>query len=295
MVGMMGKFPPDKPLTYSIHKWSSYSANYHPCNILIDNPTDHMSRWQSGSNFPPQFITVKLAKPAILRTITFGKFQKTHVCNLQRFKVFGGMTDERMVELCEKGLKNDSKPENFELQHKFNGSFLPSQYIKIVPVATWGTSFNFSIWYITLSGIDDQNFVQPCVNHFTLAREEKAIRLCLKHFRQHNYSEAFESLQKRTKVQLEHPILTSLHEKLVISGDFDSVEKKLEEAFREGLLDEYISRQEYTAKWEQVNTPSIIHYHSPHNMVCDVDILIRFLYILSIYYKKCDLFKPDCW
>jgi len=37
----------------------------------------------------------------------------------------------------------------------------------------------------------------------------------LKHFRQHNYTEAFESLQKRTKISLEHPVLTELHQKLV--------------------------------------------------------------------------------
>ena len=46
-------------------------------------------------------------------------------------------------------------------------------------------------------------------------REREAIRLCLKHFRQHNYAEAFESLQKRTKINLEHPMLTELHQKLV--------------------------------------------------------------------------------
>lgn len=46
-------------------------------------------------------------------------------------------------------------------------------------------------------------------------REKEAIRLCLKHFRQHNYCEAFESLQKRTKVQLEDALLSRLHQLLV--------------------------------------------------------------------------------
>ena len=32
-------------------------------------------------------------------------------------------------------------------------------------------------------------------------REREAIRLCLKHFRQHNYSEVFECLQKKTRIQ----------------------------------------------------------------------------------------------
>ncbi len=46
-------------------------------------------------------------------------------------------------------------------------------------------------------------------------REREAIRLCLKHFRQHNYTEAYESLQKKTKISLEHPLLTELHTHLV--------------------------------------------------------------------------------
>ena len=46
-------------------------------------------------------------------------------------------------------------------------------------------------------------------------REREAIRLCLKHLRQHNYSEAFETLQKKTKISLEHPTISELHEKLV--------------------------------------------------------------------------------
>ena len=47
-------------------------------------------------------------------------------------------------------------------------------------------------------------------------REREAIRLCLKHFRQHHYPEAFSELQKKTRVDLEHPLLTELHTKLVI-------------------------------------------------------------------------------
>ena len=49
-------------------------------------------------------------------------------------------------------------------------------------------------------------------------REREAIRLCLKHFRQRQYTEAYEELQKKTKIELEHPILTELHTKLVRSS-----------------------------------------------------------------------------
>lgn len=61
-------------------------------------------------------------------------------------------------------------------------------------------------------------------------REREAIRLCLKHFRQHNYTEAFESLEKRTRVTLEDPRLTRLHKMLVDEGDFDGCEQLIGKA-----------------------------------------------------------------
>lgn len=46
-----------------------------------------------------QYLTLKLERPAIVQSITFGKYEKTHVCNLKKFKVFGGMSEENMTEL----------------------------------------------------------------------------------------------------------------------------------------------------------------------------------------------------
>jgi len=52
----------------------------------------------------------------------------------------------------------------------------------------------------------------------------------LKHFRQHHYTEAYDALQKKSKISLEHPSLTQLHTKLVIDGDFDKCEELVENA-----------------------------------------------------------------
>lgn len=49
-----------------------------------------------------QYLVLKLERPAIVETITFGKYEKTHVCNLKKFKVFGGPTDDHMIELLER-------------------------------------------------------------------------------------------------------------------------------------------------------------------------------------------------
>ncbi|XP_066283972.1 muskelin-like [Branchiostoma lanceolatum] len=238
-----------KKLNYAIHRWSSFSANYVPDNILVDKPNDQSSRWSSDSNYPPQFLTLKLERPSIVYSITFGKYEKTHVCNLKKFKVYGGLNDDNMIELLQSGLKNDHNKEAFDLKSKIEGQLFPCRYIKIVPIMSWGPSFNFSVWYVELSGDDAPELVQPCLQWYNSYREQQAIRLCLKHFRQHNYDEAFESLQKKTKVALEHPILTELHNHLVVQGDFDACEALVERAVHDGLFNEFISQQEYRPKW----------------------------------------------
>ncbi|KAM7121221.1 muskelin isoform 4-T4 [Molossus nigricans] len=249
-----------------------------PRNILVDKPNDQSSRWSSESNYPPQYLVLKLERPAIVQNITFGKYEKTHVCNLKKFKVFGGMNEENMTELLSSGLKNDYNKETFTLKHKIDEQMFPCRFIKIVPLLSWGPSFNFSIWYVELSGIDDPDVVQPCLNWYSKYREQEAIRLCLKHFRQHNYTEAFESLQKKTKIALEHPMLTDLHDKLVLKGDFDACEELIEKAVNDGLFNQYISQQEYKPRWSQIipkstkgdgedNRPGM---RGGHQMVIDV-------------------------
>ena len=46
-----------------------------------------------------QFLILKLDKPAVVMTVTFGKYEKTHVCNLRKFKIYGGLNDDHMTEL----------------------------------------------------------------------------------------------------------------------------------------------------------------------------------------------------
>lgn len=66
---------------------------------MIDDPTDQSSRWSTNTNTPPQFLTIKLDRPAIVKTISFGKYNKSHVCNLKKFTVVGGMQDSNFSEL----------------------------------------------------------------------------------------------------------------------------------------------------------------------------------------------------
>ncbi|XP_055704070.1 muskelin [Phlebotomus papatasi] len=238
-------------LSYEIHKYSSYSTSYLPENIREDCPSNQTSRWSSNTNSPPQFLTLKLQRPAIVKTIKFGKYEKTHVCNLRKFKIFGGLEEEHMVLLFEGGLKNDNVPEIFTLRHTTDsGELLPVLFIQIMPLLSWGPSFNFSIWYVELQGQDDPIFVRTSLQNYNTLREVEIVRLCLKHFRQQGYEAAFRCLQDQTNVLLEHPMMSNLHDALVIRGDFKETEDFMEQCVDDGLLDAYLSRQDYKASWE---------------------------------------------
>jgi hypothetical protein len=167
---------------------------------LEDKPKDQSSRWSSEANTPPQYLMLKLDKPSVVTKITFGKYEKTHVCNLKRFKVYGiaaaskGRDDSveaangtNTLLLIDSGLKNDPVAETFKVKHTVNGQYLPCKYIQIMPIQSWGPSFNFSIWYVALEGDDSNDIVRPALTWHDQFREKEAIRLCLKHFRQQNY------------------------------------------------------------------------------------------------------------
>uniref|UniRef100_A0A8C7HPE6 Muskelin 1, intracellular mediator containing kelch motifs n=1 Tax=Oncorhynchus kisutch TaxID=8019 RepID=A0A8C7HPE6_ONCKI len=151
--GGMAVVPENRVLSFSVFKWSSYSSTYLPENILVDKPNDQSSRWSSESNYPPQYLMLKLERPSIVQSITFGKYEKTHVCNLKKFKVFGGMSEENMTELLSSGLKNDYNKETFTLKHKIDEQMFPCRFVKIVPLMSWGPK--------------EPDLVQPCLNWYS--------------------------------------------------------------------------------------------------------------------------------
>ncbi|KAG1683384.1 Muskelin [Nymphon striatum] len=243
-----------RSISFTLKLFMTISTGY---NILKPKPHDQTSRWSSESNSPPQFITLKLEKPALVEKITFGKYEKIHVCNLKKFKVFGGLEDENMVELLDNGLKNDSVAETFILRHTIGNNMIPSRFIKIVPIQSWGPSFNFSIWHIELEGNNDWSVVRPYLNWYSSYREKEAIRLCLKYIRQNNYVDVFKLLQSKSKVQLEDPLLTHLHDVLVLKGDYEQCEEIMERSAEEGLFSSYLSQQKYKPTWKAIVTPCL--------------------------------------
>jgi hypothetical protein len=266
---------PLETLPFEIHSWSSYSAAYHPKNITVDRPTDQSSRWSSGNNNQMQFITLKLEKPCLVKTITFGKYHKVHVCNLKEFKVFGGLTTDHIVELLHSGLRNDDEPETFQLRYKTDEILFPCQYIKIVPLQAWGANFNYSIWYVQLRGVSDLDIIQRAQLEYKNYCEHQAMRLCLKHIRQNRLMDLFASLQSRTGSQLEHPLLAELHSVLVSQGDFDAAESILNRASEIGMFDDYLSSCDYKAVWCRILSKDSKEYvpcmRGGHQMCIDSD------------------------
>lgn len=148
---------------------------------------------------------------------------------MRKFKIYGGTEDTCNVLLLEAGLKNDSTPETFDLKHHTgSGELLPIRYIQIMPLFSWGTGFNFSIWYVELLGNDDPVGVDSVLKSYNIEREAEIVRLCLKYFRQQGYDHAFNALQDQTNVRLEHPLMQELYLNLVIDGDFKKTEIQIE-------------------------------------------------------------------
>ncbi|XP_034941544.1 muskelin [Chelonus insularis] len=244
-----------KTLEYRIYKCSSYSPSYLPENILVDKPQDQSSRWSPDHDHYPQYLILKLPRPSIVKYITFGKFEKTHVCNMKKFLIFGGMECDNMTELLKGGLKNDSIPETFEIKHKIGVDqtiYYPVRFIKIMPIQSWGPSFNFSIWYVRLTGNDDPAIIKPCITWVNQYLQNEILRLCMKHFRRIKQPDIFQTLRKVSNVKLEDQRLSVLYDILVNKGDYVEVEKFITEAVSSGLLDDYTNSQPYRAVWTKV-------------------------------------------
>lgn len=98
----------------------------------------------------------------------------------------------------------------------------------MIPLLSYGPSFNFSIWYIELLGLEDDLIICHTLQRYNEQKERTTIRLMLKHLRSKGYLEAFQALSRETNTELEDPEITNLYLAAVDSGDFEKVEKIME-------------------------------------------------------------------
>lgn len=131
------------------------------------------------------------------------------------------------------GLKNDSTPEVFELKHKtFENDDFPVLYIQVIPLLSYGPSFNFSIWFVELLGLEDDLIVCNTLQNYNQQKEKTTIRLILKHLRSKGHLAAFQALSQETNIQLEDPEITELYKCLVDTGNFQQVEDIMEKLIK---------------------------------------------------------------
>lgn len=127
-------------------------------------------------------------------------------------------------------MKNDSIAETFALSN-FHNQLLadsPILFMKIVPLLSFGPSFNFSIWYIELIGIEDELIVNENLQRCNEQKEVLTIRYILKHLRNRGLLKSFEALEAESNVQLEDDEVTKLYRCLLDLGDFEKVENIME-------------------------------------------------------------------
>lgn len=105
-----------------------------------------------------------------------------------------------------------------------------------MPLLAWGANFNYSIWHVTIHGINDTQLVQRITQEYGVFRETQVVRLCLKYFRQRNYADLFQILQGHTGICLESPELAQLHQVIVAEGGFEEAEAIMCEAAKQNVF-----------------------------------------------------------
>jgi muskelin len=100
----------------------------------------------------------------------------------------------------------------------------PVLYISVIPLLSYGPSFNFSIWFIELIGIEDELIVSDTLRNYNEQKEKITIRLILKHLRDRGHLGSYKALSQETQIQLEDPEITDLYNCLLDDGNFDEVE-----------------------------------------------------------------------
>lgn len=262
--------------------------------MRANEPTDQASRWSSAANDQNQFLMLKLDKMALIESIGFGKFHKgkkgnnakvpksiilpyyqlqslflsfclvVHVCNLKEFKIYAGPSVDNLHLILHTGLNNDTVPESFPPDYSLSGLPdslpFPVLFLKIVPLAAWGSNFNFSIWYVEIKGWDSTgsaagvDLVKAALDEYNRTREIETTRLILKFLRQHSHKEALLALQASSGVQLEAPEVTQLHS-LITHRQFQEAESLLLAMYAKDptIFDQYLHESvPYKVQWTRL-------------------------------------------
>ncbi|KAI6037579.1 Muskelin N-terminus-domain-containing protein [Pisolithus marmoratus] len=247
---------PTEIISYTIAGCSEHSGNYVADNIKVDRPLDQASRWSGAQQVPSmkQWILLRLDTLAVVKTITFGKFHKKHPCNMKEFKLYVGLHPDHMIQVLHTSLKDDAVPESFATPEANKAGLpFPSRFVKILPLSAHGQSFHVSIWHVSVSGIIEPSYVQSVRVRYDEYRETVVARHILKHLRQRRMLMPYTSILSRTRLELEHPLVTALHSSLVLQGDFPLAESILSQMASAHLFDDHLRSCQPHARWTRLH------------------------------------------
>ncbi|KAH6897548.1 Mei4-dependent protein 6 [Coprinopsis sp. MPI-PUGE-AT-0042] len=186
---------------------------------------------------------------------------------MKEFKISIGTSEDHLVQVLHGGLKNSPEAESFEIRHVNSmGVSVPTRYIKIEPLAAHGASFHVSIWHVALHG----------------QREKLVMRHIMKHLRQCRLLSPVKAIAERSGLHLEHPLVTQIHESIVLEGDWKAAEQALESLADVGLFTGYLHSCQPEAFWQRITgTSGDADVPSPrggHAMCIDPDNDIIYLF-----------------
>lgn len=183
------------------------------------------------------------------------------MCNLKEFKVFVGPDLESLQLIIHSGLNNDTEAESFPPNPAHQQ--IPVKFIKVVPIAAWGSNFNFSIWFLEVRGWTAEETVRQALTAYKSTKERHTTRLVLKYLRDGNFTDAFNSLQAATGVALEDPSVSQLWS-LLRENRFEEAEQLITHLYsaNPAIFDEYLhSSVPYAAEWECLSKLALKNSH----------------------------------
>ncbi|KIY73013.1 hypothetical protein CYLTODRAFT_342854 [Cylindrobasidium torrendii FP15055 ss-10] len=266
-----------KSLKYTIAYASPHSADYAGEKIMVDDPADQRSRWSTAETptaTSKQWITLKLDSVSIVSACAVLDLVLAHPCNLKDFRVYVGMSEDKMTEVLAGSLKNDSIRETFSLRHKNkSGITIPSLYVKILPLSPHQGGFHFSIWHVALLGINDPQHIVEAEQKWKQHLETQALSIMLKHLRQRRLLTPFQSILERTGLLLEHPLVSELYDLIVLQGNWLESEQLLERMANARLFDDCLRSFPPTANWTRLTGTNadgdVPHARGGHAMCID--------------------------
>ncbi|OAG32017.1 hypothetical protein NEDG_00492 [Nematocida displodere] len=152
-----------KPLVleYAVGAHSPSEDECTPRRVKEHAPRDANSRWCTQKHDQNQFLELVLAEPAVVHSITFGKYYKNHPCNVKDLYLYGApahfpnealFSEHTWILLKKVSLENTPEDETFLLPQTHNASLLTLRKLAVLPRSTWHHNYNYSIWHISLHG-----------------------------------------------------------------------------------------------------------------------------------------------